>query len=114
MHALFKAHQGLGLYLLQLFVVVEALRLIWARNRAPGQRPAEWLASAVIGLVDLQVLLGLILYVVGPRSAPMSHLALGIVAAVVLHVSKKMEGTSRILTYLAGMVCVLGTVYLVL
>jgi len=88
MTALFHAHSGLR-YLVLLAGVVALGFFLYGKLR--GQtfaRPAPAVLAAFVGLVDLQVVLGLILYF-GGRTAPgiLSHLALMVGAAVVLHVA---------------------------
>ncbi|MFN2383865.1 MAG: hypothetical protein ABR559_06325 [Gemmatimonadota bacterium] len=86
MTALFAAHSGLRyLVLLALAVTLVAFLAGWVQKK-PFGRPAPLLLSGLIGLVDLQVVLGLVLYF-GGRVAPgiIGHLALMASAAVALH-----------------------------
>lgn len=86
MTALISAHSGLR-YLVLLALVVALVTFLagWLRKK-PFVRPAPLLLSVVVGLVDLQALLGLVLYF-GGRTAPgiVGHLALMVSAAVALH-----------------------------
>lgn len=92
MTALFHAHSGLR-YLVLLAGVVALGFFLYGKLR--GQtfaRPAPAVLAAFVGLVDLQVVLGLVLYF-GGRTAPgiLGHLALMLGAAVVLHVASRIR-----------------------
>ncbi|HUP01471.1 MAG TPA: hypothetical protein VM737_08130 [Gemmatimonadota bacterium] len=88
MTALFHAHSGLRYLVLLAGAVALAWFLYgWLRG-TPFARPAPVFLATLIGLVDLQVVLGLVLYL-GGRTAPgiIGHLALMLGAAVVLHLA---------------------------
>lgn len=92
MEILFHAHSGLR----YLVLAAGAIALVWflagkAKGR-PWVRPAPALLAVLIGLVDLQVLLGIVLYAAG-RTAPgiIGHLALMVSAAVALHLTSVLQ-----------------------
>lgn len=95
MQSLFTIHQMYG-YLLLLVLVIE---LVWTliesiRDVEPG-RFSSIKSSAVVGLIDLQVLLGIgVLYAFWP-DFPHTHPVLMILAAVGLHLANKQSGWVR-------------------
>lgn len=88
MTALFHAHSGLRYLVLLAGVVVLAWFVVGAVRGRPFDRPPGIALAVLIGLVDLQVVLGLVLYF-GGRTAPgiIGHLALMLCAAAALHVT---------------------------
>lgn len=88
MTALFHAHSGLR-YLVLLAGIIALGYFLYGQLRSqPFTRPAPAVLAALIGLVDLQIVLGLVLYF-GGRTAPgiLAHLTLMVGAAVVLHLA---------------------------
>jgi uncharacterized membrane protein YphA (DoxX/SURF4 family) len=87
MEILFAAHSGTR-YLVFLAGLVALAWFTWGKAAGrPFARPAPALLAAFIGLLDLQVLLGLALLFGGRRPAAVwGHLAVMITAAIVIHV----------------------------
>lgn len=92
MEIVFHAHSGLRyLVLLALALGIVLLAFGWLTRR-PWEGAAPILFKSVVGLVDLQVLLGLVLFVGGRRPAGIhGHLALMLAAAVALHVASALN-----------------------
>ena len=92
MTALFHAHSGLRYLVLLAGAVALAWFLYgWARGK-PFAPPAPAILTALIGLIDLQIVLGFVLYI-GGRTAPwiLLHLGLMLAAAGVLHFTSIMR-----------------------
>jgi heme A synthase len=84
-NALFHAHSGLR-YLVLLAAVVAIVALAYALTTGRGVRPAQWLATTFTALLDLQIVLGIALVFGGLfPDAVVGHLALMLLAAVVVH-----------------------------
>lgn len=88
MSVLFHAHSGLR-YLVLLVAFAAVVWFLWGwLARRPLDRPGRVVMAVYVGLVDLQVLIGLVLFFGGRRPPGiLGHLALGILAAVVLHLA---------------------------
>lgn len=88
MNALFYAHSGLR-YLVLLAGIVAVLYLGFAlATRRGAERPGRVLSAVFIGLLDLQIVLGLLLVVLGMYyPAVIGHLVMMLLAAAVAHVS---------------------------
>jgi heme A synthase len=83
---LFQAHSGLR-YLVLLAGVIALLWFLvgWLRRR-PYEAPAPAALAAFLGLLDLQALLGVIMWIGGRRPAgSVDHLVSMVSAVVVLH-----------------------------
>lgn len=100
MTILFHAHSGLR-YLVLLVAFAAIVWFLWGwLARRPFERPGRIVMAAYVGLVDLQVAIGLILFFAGRRPPGIhGHLALMVLAAVVLHVglaiSRRRPGPAR-------------------
>lgn len=103
----FHAHSGLRyLVLLAAFVAVAYLLYALATGRAT-ERASRVLTSVFVGLLDLQILLGLLLMVSGIYyPALMGHLMMMILAAVVAHgasvMARKAEPRRALMLRLLG------------
>ena len=85
MNILFHAHSGLR-YLVLLAAVVALLTLAYSLVTGRAARRAQIMATAFVGLLDLQILLGLALVMGGIfTDAVTGHLMLMVMAAVVTH-----------------------------
>ena len=87
MNILFQANSGLR-FLVLLVGAVALLVLLSALGTGRAARATRGLTAAFVGLLDLQVLLGLALVLAGIwYGALMGHLVLMVVALVVAHVA---------------------------
>ena len=87
---LFHAHSGLRYLVLLAGLLVLVYSLAQALRDRPWDRPGRILLSSFVGVMDLQVLLGIVLLVVrldGFFPALWGHLTLMVLAAVVGHVA---------------------------
>ena len=87
MDALFAAHSGVR----YLVLFAGLVALVWfafgALTGRPFQRPSPALLTGFVGLLDVQILLGIALVIGGRRPAAVwGHLAVMLTAAVVIHV----------------------------
>lgn len=90
MTALYHAHSGLR-YLVLLAGVAAVLVLAWGMATGNPARGGRRLALAFTGLLDLQIVLGLILVAGGMfYGALMGHLTMMLLAAVAAHVGSVM------------------------
>lgn len=98
MNILFHAHSGLR-YLVLLAAVVALVTLGYSLATGRAARRAQIMATAFVGLLDLQILLGLALVMGGIfTDAVTGHLMLMVMAAVVTHGSYMIgqhSGTER-------------------
>lgn len=86
MNALFYAHSGLRYLVLLAAVVAIAYHAYGFFARRPTDRFARVTGAAFVGLLDLQILLGLILMMAGIfYGALMGHMVMMILAAVAAH-----------------------------
>lgn len=89
---LFHAHSGLRYLVLLAGLLALAFSLTAALRGQPWNRPGRILLSAFVGLMDLQVLMGLILVFVRVfYPALWGHLTLMILAAAAGHVAAAMN-----------------------
>lgn len=87
MTGLFHAHSGLRYLVLLAGVIAIVYFLAGLATKKPAGKPARILGSIYVGLVDLQVLLGLVLLMMRPFYPRLwGHLAMMVLAAVVAHV----------------------------
>lgn len=88
MDFLFNAHSGLRYLVLLVGVVALLYFLVGALRRRRFERPASTVFGVLLGVIDLNALMGLILFITG-RTPPgiAGHLTLMFAAAVVLHVA---------------------------
>lgn len=85
MNILFHAHSGLR-YLVLLAAVVAIAVLVYALATGKPVRAARAATAAFIGVLDLQVLLGIILLIFWPFYGQLiGHIATMVLAAVVAH-----------------------------
>jgi hypothetical protein len=86
MRMLFFAHSGLR-YLVLLAGVLALVYFAYAlATRKGSERTARILGSSFVGLLDLQIVIGLIMVVLGLYyAALMGHIAMMLMAAVVMH-----------------------------
>jgi heme A synthase len=85
-NGIFHAHSGLRYLVLLAAVVALIVLALGAFGRKPFGKPARIALAAFSGLLDLQILLGIALVVMGCfYGALMGHLAMMILAAVALH-----------------------------
>lgn len=107
MTILFHAHSGLR-YLVLLVALAAVVWFLWGWLASrPFERPGRIVMAAYVGLVDVQVLIGLVLFFAGRRPPGIhGHMGLMIAAALVLHVasaiSKREPGPARHGLPLAG------------
>jgi uncharacterized membrane protein YphA (DoxX/SURF4 family) len=90
MDALFAAHSGTR-YLVLLAGLIAALWFVWGlgTNR-PFSRPAPALFAVFVGLLDLQVLMGIVLLIGGHRPPGIwGHVVLMVLAVTFAHAVKK-------------------------
>ncbi len=95
MDALFAAHSGLR-YLVLLAGLVALVWFVWGlgTNR-PFSRPAPAMLAVFVGLLDLQVLMGIVLLIGGYRPPGIwGHVACMILALTLAHSMKKSSRTS--------------------
>lgn len=107
MTMLFHAHSGLR-YLVLLVALIAVVWFLWGwiARRPPG-RPGRIVMSTFVGLVDLQVLIGLVLFFGGHRPSGIhGHLTLMLLATIVLHVAsalaRRRPAPARTVLPLAG------------
>lgn len=86
MRPLFFAHSGLR-YLVLLAGVVALVYLVWAvLGRKQGGKGGRVVMSAFVGLLDLQIVLGIVLVVMGDfYPALIGHIITMVIAAAVAH-----------------------------
>ena len=88
MTALIHAHSGIRYLVLAAGLLALLYFLIGTLRGKPFAAPGPAVLATFTGLVDLQVLLGLVLYATGGRAAGIiGHLALMLLALVTLHVT---------------------------
>ncbi len=89
---LFHAHSGLRYLALLAGVLSFGYSLVASLRSRPWDRPGRILLAAFVGLMDLQVLLGLILVFIRPfYPALWGHLVMMVLAAVVGHIASAMN-----------------------
>jgi hypothetical protein len=87
MNILFQAHSGIRYLVLLVGLVALAYFVSGLAAKRPVGKPVRILGSAFVGLLDLQILLGLIMVAMGryyPRL--IGHIVMMLVAAAVTHV----------------------------
>lgn len=87
MNILFQAHSGLRYLVLLVGLVALAYFVSGLATKRPVGKPVRILGSAFAGLLDLQIVLGLIMVAMGryyPRL--IGHIVMMLVAAVLTHV----------------------------
>lgn len=106
---LFHAHSGLRYLVLLAGVLALVYSLVAMLRDRPWDRPGRILLTSFVGLLDLQVLLGLILvFVLAFYPALWGHLVMMILAAVVAHVASAInkrrpaEGRSHLVAVLGS------------
>jgi hypothetical protein len=87
MNILFQAHSGIRYLVLLVGLVALAYFVSGLAAKRPVGKPVRILGSAFVGLLDLQILLGIIMVAMGryyPRL--IGHIVMMLVAAAVTHV----------------------------
>jgi cobalamin synthase len=85
---LFHAHSGLRYLVLLAALLAFGYTLVSALRKRPWDRPGRILLASFVGLLDLQVLLGLVLVFLRPfYPALWGHIVMMILAAVVAHIA---------------------------
>jgi len=88
MEMLFQAHSGLRYLVLLAGVVAVVAFVAGALSRRPYGRPGRILTAVFLATLDLQVLIGLVLFIGGRRPTGIHlHMTMMILAAVVAHVA---------------------------
>jgi vacuolar-type H+-ATPase subunit I/STV1 len=88
MRALLMSHSGLRYLVLVALVALAAYCLYGLLTKKPAGRPLRILGAVFVGLLDVQLLLGLVLVAMGAwYPALAGHLAMMLGAAVVAHVT---------------------------
>lgn len=106
---LFHAHSGLRYLVLLAGVLSLGYSLVAMLRSRPWDRPGRILLMSFVGLLDLQVLIGLILVFVRMfYPALWGHLVMMILAAVVAHIASAIN-KRRPLAARSHLVAVLGT-----
>ena len=111
--SLYPIHQGLGHLLSALSLIAVVCAIVLAIKDIDEYRPTSIFFSIVVGLLDLQILLGLIGYaMIGLATVSTYHPVLAILAAIAFHSGKKMKRWKRVAGFLLGTVCIVGAVML--
>ncbi|HEX9940292.1 MAG TPA: hypothetical protein VGB15_24370 [Longimicrobium sp.] len=85
-NGIFHAHSGLRFLILLAAVVALIVLALGAFGRKPFGKPSRIAVAAFSGLLDLQIVLGIAMVVMGCiYGALMGHLAMMILAAIALH-----------------------------
>ena len=85
-NGIFHAHSGLRYLVLLAALVALIVTALGTFGRKPYERPSRISMAAFTGLLDLQILLGIVMVVLGCfYSALMGHLMMMILAAVAAH-----------------------------
>lgn len=88
MTVLFHAHSGLRYLVLLAGVLALGYSAVAMLRRRPWDRPGRILLVSFVGLVDLQVLIGLVLVFLWPFYAALwGHIVMMVLAAVVAHIA---------------------------
>jgi heme A synthase len=106
-------HRWLGRLLSAVVLIAVVWTIVLAVRSEEDDRISTVAMKSVVGLVDLQVLLGLILYGLGSFQVSHWHPMLGILAAVSLHMGSKMKGWKRVTGFGLGFASVIGAFLLV-
>lgn len=86
MNALFEAHSGLRYLVLLAGAIALVYFALGLASKKPAGKPVRILGSIFVGLLDLQVLLGLAMVAMGRwYPALAGHLAMMLLAAVLTH-----------------------------
>lgn len=118
MNALFYAHSGLRYLVLLAGIVAILYHAYGLFSSRPVDRPARITGSAFVGLLDLQIVLGLILMMAGIfYGALMGHMVMMILAAVAAHVGgllarRSVEPRGYYTARLSGLTIAMVLVYL--
>lgn len=106
-------HRWLGRLLSAIVLIAVVWTIVLAVRSDEDDRISTVALKSVVGLVDLQILLGFILYGVGQFAITLWHPLVGILAAISLHMGNKMAGWKRVGSFVVGFVCVIGAFLLV-
>lgn len=105
-------HRWLGHLLSALVLVAVIWSIVLAVRSEEDDQISSVAMKVVVGLVDLQVLMGIILYTqIGISNT--WHPVLAILAAISFHAGNKMEAWKRVGSFVLGTACVVGAVMLV-
>lgn len=109
---LFPIHRWMGHTLSAVVLILVVWSIVLAVRSGEDDRISEIVMKAGVGLIDLQILLGLFLYI-GRSYVNTWHPVLGILAAISLHAGNKLKNWARVGSFVVGSVCVTGAVMLV-
>lgn len=118
MRALLMSHSGLRYLVLLALVALLVYCVIGLVTKKPAGKPLRIVGAVFVGLLDLQVLLGLSIVVMGVwYPALIGHVVLMVLAAVVAHVTLAMNRRRPVPSYalplggaIAALLLVLGGV----
>lgn len=106
------SHRGTGHLLMGLVLVAVVWTMVLALRSGEDDTISSVAMKIVVGLVDLQVLIGVILYL--KLGVPNTwHPVLAILAAISFHAGNKMKHWKRVASFVVGAACVIGTYLLV-
>lgn len=118
MSFVYYAHSGIRYLVLLVGVAAVAYHTLGLLGRRPFDRVAKVLGTAFVGVVDLQVLLGLLLWWLVPFYAQLTgHIVLMLAAAIVAHVasvaSRRRGGSHAVLVIgeVVALALILGGVW---
>lgn len=115
-NAIFHAHSGLRFLVLLAAVVALIVQALGVFGRQPYGRPSRISMAAFTGLLDLQVLLGIVMVVLGCfYGALMGHLMMMVLAAAAVHgcsvyARKQADGRRAHTVALVGVVLALALI----
>lgn len=106
LHTLFKAHQGLGYLTLVLGLLVVCWSFLTALRESRPGRAESILSSITVGFIDLQVVVGLVLfYLYSSETRPTWwHPVLMLVGLVSFHLGNRRHSWDRFVRFAAGLV----------
>src|SRR5680860_929228 len=110
MNILFHAHSGLRYLVLLVGIAVLAYSAVAMLRGRPWDRPGRILLVSFVGLLDLQVLLGIVLVFVRPFHAALwGHIVMMVLAAVVAHIASAINKRRPVETRSHMVACLLYT-----
>jgi heme A synthase len=115
-NGIFHAHSGLRYLVLLAGVVALIVTALGVFGRKPYERPSRIAMAVFTGLLDLQVLLGIVMVVLGCfYPALMGHLMMMVLAAIAAHAlsvfaRKQTDGRRAHTIALVGVVLALGLI----
>ncbi len=113
MKGLKHAHAGLGYLLILLAILVVGWTVVLAIRDQEQKRGSRVACTALVGLIDLQALLGLVLFVMMNKewNWALHHPLLMIAGAVVAHVANKQESWALPGGFSVSLLLLLGGAY---